>query len=190
MVESKMGERTIRVAALLSSAVVVAGLTGACTVAKAAAAPAAPTLSVRISLPRVTLVAGTSEKGSLVVRNAGPATVNLNTGCAPMFAVALSNARVTQDTPFPEVCSIRAVLLRPGVTKLPFTLTTTYTSCIPASAESQNPGNDQQKCDVHTGGPPPLPLGTYRAKMVSSEQTALPSPPPVRVHLVGKRRSM
>lgn len=135
-------------------------------------------LSVQIDLTTTVAVAGNPIKGVLVVKNPH-ASINLNHGCRPQFAVTLSNRRFPPDAVFPLPCSIKPFIITHGTNRLPFTVSTGYPGCTQPGGGPITPTSPS--C---IGGNmiPPLPPGTYQA-VFNNFGMSLPTPRPVPVTL-------
>jgi hypothetical protein len=141
--------------------------------------PASPRLADRLVLSQTHVTAGTPIKGTLVVTNRGP-VINLTRGCRPAFVVVLTNHRIPPMAAFATDCSLRPFIIAPGVTRLAFTVMTTYGDCVPAWEAT-----DLVPACLHHGKVmlmPPLPPGHYQAVLVG-DGLALPDPAPVPVIL-------
>lgn len=157
----------------------------------ACAGPSSPHEAVAIELHTTKIVAGQSVEGWLVVTNPGHAfdltqvaSIHVRSAggrvihCRPAFAVYLSNAKVTQTIGFRDNCEAAPFLIRSGTTRLPFTLITTYGSCLQPGGRASIP---TPACTAF--GPPSLPKGTYTAKVEWSEHVPLPTASPFAVTL-------
>jgi hypothetical protein len=140
-----------------------------------------PRLSDSIYLDATRVPAGQTIRGDLVVTNNG-ARMNLTPGthgCKPSFEIYLSNGRISQVVAFPADCSTEPFYISHGTTRLAFSLLTTYTTCNAAGTPT---GPDDPTC-LSSGGLPPLPAGSYEARIQWSEAAPLPQPEPVAVTL-------
>ena len=79
---------------------------------------------------------------------------------------------------FAQACSAAPFTIVPGVNRIPSAVLTTWSSCGPPRGHPPTGG----PADVN-GGPPPLPVGTYRAVLQGSGDLALPEPAPVTATL-------
>ena len=147
--------------------------------------PAPRGLTDRLVLQRTHVTAGTAIKGALVVTYRGRAPLNLNRlnpngaglTCRPQFALALTNQRIPPTVAFPQPCSQRPFLIKPGVNRLPVTVPTT---CQVSNQAPACPGGRRQL--------PPLPAGRYEAVLIG-DGLALPAPAPVPVTLSPARQT-
>jgi hypothetical protein len=145
-----------------------------------------PGIGGRIELPSATLVAGSTEPGSLVMENGTGAPLRLTTGgpgaCEPGWTVILTSPQLPQEAAFATGCLPRPMVVRAGETRLPFTLRSAYQACsetghaqsalIPVCVKDAN-GRDVS---------PPLPPGNYRATFFSNIGRFIPvESVPVRV---------
>lgn len=143
------------------------------------AAPAGLTDSIHLDKTRV--VAGTTVKGTLIATNASGHTVNLlYRGCRPNYGIALTNGTILASPAFAASCSSAPLVLKPGVTKLPAYMITTYQGC--TSGPPHPPKVPQ--CAAN-GSIPPLPTGRYLA-VLDGVDLALPPAQPVPVTLVNR----
>jgi hypothetical protein len=156
------------------------------------AAPTSPAtfpagqLSARIELPATTLVAGSTERGTLVVENDTGGPVRLTTGgavpCKPGWTVILTNEQLRQEAAFTTICVPRPMTVPVGETRLPFTLLSEYQSC---SETGHAPDALTPPCVKDANGldtSPPLPPGEYRATFFSDISRFIPvESVPVRV---------
>jgi hypothetical protein len=157
--------------------------------------PSEARLSDQISLDHTRGVAGKTINGYLIVENKGPA-INLTPrtrqvsgrtmpGCQPAFQVYLSNNKVTQTVAFSDVCSTAPFTIGHGTTRLPVTLVTTYTAC--QQLPNSDPTAQVPSCLI--SGEPPLPPGTYNAKVAWSQTVQLPNPKAVTVLLTAPKNT-
>ncbi|MGO9343410.1 MAG: hypothetical protein ACLP6E_12980 [Acidimicrobiales bacterium] len=135
-------------------------------------------LSDHLALDKTRVVAGQSVDGKLVIYNPGK-TFNLNKGCQPQLAVALNRGKFHQQIAFSTVCDGAPLLIDHGTTHLPVIVNTTYDQCT-----QSGPGTPLLPKCLADGGIPPLPPGTYMAKVVWSGQVPLPTPNEVALTLV------
>jgi hypothetical protein len=194
-----MSTRHLRYLALAGSTLAAAGLLAGCGSAHSPLAgthgggvtaspapshglvPAPRQLSDRIVLGRTRARAGTPIDGTLTVANHGRTTVNLNRGCRPFFAVTLTGHRLPLAAGFPALCSREPFLLKPGTTRLAFTVTTTYPGCT-----SGRPATGHTPACLPGNRMPPLPPGRYRAVLPGSGDLPLPPATPVQVTLTSR----
>jgi hypothetical protein len=142
------------------------------------AAPAGLTDSIHLDKTKV--VAGSTVKGTLIVTNASGHTVNLlYRGCRPNYGIALTNGTIIARPAAAASCSRSPLVLKPGVTKLPTYMITTYQSCT-----SGPPSPKVPQCAAN-GNIPPLPAGRYLA-VLDGLDLALPPAQPVPVTLVNR----
>jgi hypothetical protein len=134
--------------------------------------PAPQGLTVRLVLSRTSVTAGTPIQGTLVVTNPGEKPVNLNHGCRPQYAVALTRPGFPPEVGFPALCGLRPFIIKPGQNRLPITVLTTYGACSPEATGTV------PACRHGRQVMPPLAPGRYRAVLVS---TGLPFPAPAAV---------
>ncbi len=127
-----------------------------------------------------TIVAGSTRKGVLVVRNRSGAPIDLRAltpgGCTPKFTVALTSRAYPATFAFTTECGARPFVIEPGRNRLPFALSTSQHTC------SQTPQPGIPRCAAD-GGLPPLPAGRYRV-VLGGSQLALPAPAPLKVRVV------
>lgn len=139
--------------------------------------PARAGLSDYLFLTRHTIPTGSSETGFLVVDNRTKSTINLTKRCQPKVEGLLRGSRYTQPNTSDLVCSPKALLILPGVNRLPVRFVATYLSC------GQDPTNSSGTVLCVDGNKmPSLPTGTYVAH-VDGGGAALPAPNAATVHL-------
>jgi hypothetical protein len=157
--------------------------TNTTTARSAGVAPALPTLSTRLVLPKRTVRAGSPLNGTLIVTSTSERTIDLSAStpnhCAPQFGVSLTNRQFPPSTTFPAVCIPRPFPLHPGKNRFPFTVQTSYAMC---AAGDPPPSPEAPRCDQHLRSPP-LPVGGYDAVRVGDGTLALPEPRPVTITL-------
>jgi hypothetical protein len=144
--------------------------------------PPPPGITDRLVVRHSRLRAGTLLRVVLIVTYAGRAPVNLNRGCRPQWAAALTNRRFPPDVAFSTVCSAQPFLIRPGQNRLRSMVITTYQGCSVAKSRAT-------RLLPHCGPdhrPPALPAGRYRLVLVG-DGLPLPAPAPVPVTLTRSR---
>jgi hypothetical protein len=145
-------------------------------------------LVVQIDLSTTEVAAGRPLKGVLLVYNPH-AALNLSQaegarGCRPSFAVVLSNGTISNGAEFSDVCPIQPFLISHGMNRLPFTVSTVFTGCIPSGVPNDGPPTASQPRCLPSGRAPRLPTGSYRAMIEWSLRVPpLPQPAPVTVDL-------
>jgi hypothetical protein len=159
---------------------------GAPTVSRAGTGlvPAPRGLTDRLVLSQSHVPAGTAIKGVLVVTYRGHAPINLNRyaprsgslWCRPGYAVAVTNHRIPPEVAFAGDCSQVPLIIKPGVNRLPVTVSTRYGAC------GQVATRFSPACLRGREPLPPLPSGRYEAVLVGSG-LPLPAPAPVPVSL-------
>jgi hypothetical protein len=121
--------------------------------------------SARIVVPAPMVRQNSTTSGYIEVDNPTSATLRLTDGqCRPRWAVAIENDQVHALVSFPDDCQLNApLILPPGTTKLPFTISARYAACTssPGSASPNTP-----MCDSR-GQSPALPVGTYRVVFIT-----------------------
>jgi hypothetical protein len=171
----------------MSSDFLVAGYTAEPSVASVGdssreAVHTPPDLMVRLELPGRKVTAGALLNGTLVLTNR-TGTVMTVSGCGTAFDVYLSNAAVHPDRSQRTLC-LQTFRFRAGVSRLPFQVPTTYPGCSPV------PDGVHPTCVA--SGPPPLPPGTYQARLqwygpdgvVGPRTISLPLPKPLDVRVL------
>jgi len=163
-----------------------ASTTIAAPVRSSTPSPPPPGVSGSIELPSSTLVAGSTERGTLIIENNSSAPVNLTTAgpvaCKPSWTVILTSAHIPQEAAFKTSCVPRPMVVAVGETRLTFTLRSDYRAC----SESGH-GQDAltPACVKDANGldaSPPLPPGDYRATFFSDISRFIPvGSVPVRV---------
>ncbi len=132
----------------------------------------------RIEVPD-TIVAGTQADATLVIDNNTGADITIP-GCAPMWAITLTNASHPANASFTLPC-FPPLVIRVGQTRFPTMLIASLSSC------SDGPSLDDSMAKCVDSGAPPLPPGTYSAVLIGLEEDPLPGvpkPAPVEVHVV------
>jgi len=146
------------------------------TVSRAASAgslPGSPQLTGRLVLDLNQVRAGNSVKGALIVTNRGGKAI---TRCRPEFYVVLTpKGQAPEELPSRAVCSREPLVLKPGLNRLPISVSTTYATCSP------EPQANTPRCIA--SGTPPLPPGRYEAVLMGSAGLHLAAAKPVDVVL-------
>ena len=153
-----------------------AGPSGSTTTAPAPTSTTRPApLTAQIVLPRRTLGAGSSMAGRLVVENRTGHPLQ-ETGCGSLFRVALTGPRYHPQIAWPQ-CAQR-LTIPTGRSTYRIEVMSSYLAC----------GNGPRTANVPAclpqGGPPPLPVGDYRATLFQSAPV-VPAPAPVPVRVTG-----
>jgi hypothetical protein len=166
MRRSSVGFKRVLLVAVIAG-VVAAGQAGAATATSSASlakksAGHGGGVSSHIVLPAVTLVAGATERGTLVIGNSTGHTIHWD--CA-YLEVQLTNAHWPLRM-HPTPCSSRGETFRVGTTRLRFTLWASYSA--------------------PDGTWKPLPPGTYRTQLLAAPNVVHPNP--ITVHVVAKRK--
>jgi hypothetical protein len=168
-----------------TAAVTVTTTRSTSTTSTSAPAPALPVFA-RIELPSSTLVAGSTERGTLVIENGTRAPLRLTTGgtlaCKPGWTVILTNQQLPQEAAFPSSCDALPMVVRVGETRLPFTLRSDYQACSESgrAQDALTPMCVKDATGLDTS--PPLPPGEYRATFFSNIAGFIPvESVPVRV---------
>lgn len=91
--------------------------------------PAHSGLFDHLALANHNVVAGSSETGFLVVDNRTKTTINLTKECQPQLEGLLRGKHYAQTASSDLVCSNEALLIRPGVTRLPVLFVASFQSC-------------------------------------------------------------
>jgi hypothetical protein len=139
--------------------------------------PAPRGLTDRLVLPQTHVTAGTAIKGTLIVTYRGRKPINLNRGCRPQYAVALTNHRVPPHVGFTAACGMAPFVIEPGENRLPVTVVTTYLGC---THDAWQATGSLPACLRGRQLMPPLPAGRYEAVLVG-DGLPLPAPAPVPV---------
>lgn len=142
--------------------------------------PTSTPISIRITLAHTSVIAGTPIKGHAVITNNTGKPVTVETCAANgWFNVGVTNHDIPYDPVSRAMACPPSVRLAPGANRIPFTVSTSYQGC----AEAGHATADDPQC--LESGPPPLPAGTYRTKVVTAGLPAgTPAPNTVTVHLV------
>jgi hypothetical protein len=139
-------------------------------------------LSIQIDLRTTHVVAGHEIKGVLVVHNPHAAidlTKVVRGHCQPGFAVILTKGSFHNYVGFAASCVSAPFVISHGMTRLPFTVTTSYNECLGPGGSSVN---NVPRC-LSADRSPPLPRGSYDAVIEWSTTVPLPKPTPVAVTL-------
>lgn len=127
--------------------------------------PAAPGITDALVLDHRSVPAGTTVAGAVVVTNRTGRTVSLLDphGCRPSVGVGLVRGATFVAPGFALPCLPRAIVLPPGVTRVPVQTVTTWTSCSAHVATAGRAG-----LPACRPGPrlPDLAAGRYRAVVV------------------------
>jgi hypothetical protein len=142
-------------------------------------APAERGMTARLVLSRTRVTAGTPITGELIITYWGHASVNLNHGCRPQYAIVLTRPGVPPSAAFPAACGLRPFILKPGQNRLPVAVPTTYSTCTQGAGQATS---TVPACRHDRQLMPPLPPGRYRAVLVSTG-FPFPVPAPVAVTL-------
>jgi hypothetical protein len=137
-----------------------------------------PAVTSRIEVPD-TIVAGRRADAALVINNNTGADITIP-GCAPTWAIALTNASHPSNAAFTLPC-LPPLVIGVGQTRFPTMLMASLSSC------TDGPSLDDTMAKCVDGGPPPFPPGEYSAVLVGLEKDPLPgipNPPPVNVQVV------
>jgi len=130
-------------------------------------------VSISVELPATTMVAGSTMKGHVVVRNRTGRPI-VRTGCGSLFQVALAS-----DTIKPQVawaaCAQR-ITIPTGTSSYPVRVLGTYNGCSNSGSQGDMPA-----C-LPGSKLPPLPTGAYRATLFQSS-TVAPAPAPIPVQV-------
>ena len=138
--------------------------------------PAAP-LSARVLLPARTMTAGSSMSGLVLVEN--------NTGhpvrafvCGSPFEIALISHSYRPSVAW-NTC-LQIITIPVGESSYPVTLNASYLACL-----EHGPHGALKGC-LAAGGPPPLPPGTYRARLFQVGHL-VPVPPTITIRVTPPR---
>ena len=136
-------------------------------------------LSDRLVLDSTQVVAGQMVSGSVVIDNPGK-TFAVRVACMPVQV--LLNRGTFHQPPLDIAKLCRDYLsIRHGTTRLTVTVSTTVDGCI-----QSGPSQPLIPMCLADGDIPPLPLGTYMAKVAWGEPMPLPEPKGVALTLVAK----
>lgn len=149
-------------------------------------AAGAPAVTIRLALKQIRVVAGTPIKGTALFINTTTEPIPIQ-ACARLgwFEVGLTNGLIAFDPAFASPACLPSAQLAPGLNRFPFTVLTTYLSCV------QPGGRSSLKIPTCAPTrPPPLPAGTYTTRMVTagSLPPATPPPQPISVTLLPASR--
>jgi hypothetical protein len=153
--------------ALMASGVVACG--GSSRLPRPQSRPVTlPAVQSRIVLDRTRVFAGTPIHGEALLTNTTRKTITVQACSAGgWFRVGLINARVSFEPADPLIACRPSVRLRPGVNRVPITVSTSYLIC---TQKTNQPAPDLPAC-IPTGMPP-LPAGEYSTKTIA---TGLPA---------------
>lgn len=162
--------------ALLALVAAVAGCAshGAAPAADPHTTASAAPVSVRVVLPSRTMTAGSQMSGRVVVDNTTGHAIHTG-GCGSVFQVAL-----TSRTYHPKVAwttCLQLFTIPAGNSSYPVTVRATYLAC-----SEGHPGGGLKAC-LPGMKPPPLPPGTYHAKLFVQGKLFAPAPPAIPVHV-------
>ena len=124
-------------------------------------------IQVRLSIAYYNAVAGQPIQGTLAIINTTGTSVPISCGLSSWLTIGLQNGEVAFHAAFNlPVCMSQAVL-KPGTTKLPISIPTTYSQCTESGpAATRAPRCVQSPGKPHSGSLPPLPAGRYRTVVV------------------------
>jgi hypothetical protein len=147
-------------------------------------APALMPVTIRITLDHTRVVAGTAIKGEAVLTNTTSKAITVESCAADgWFEVGLVNSNVGFDPANPLIVCRPSVQLSPGPNRFPLTVVTTYQGCAQLGGSATT---DDPPCA--TDGLPPLPVGSYSTKVITSGLPAgTPSPPRIPVRLLSNQ---
>jgi hypothetical protein len=124
-------------------------------------------VTAQIILPRRTMIAGSRMTGYLLVRNdTGHA---LHAAACQLFDVQLSS-RIYRPVIAWTTC-LRQLTIPAGSSRYPITVLASYLQC----SQSRH-SHGLREC-LAGGGPPPLPPGTYRARLYQMDHLVQAAPP-------------
>jgi hypothetical protein len=123
-------------------------------------------------------VAGQPISGNIVIVNLGSA-INLSHGCRPGYTVVLANSHYAPVIAWPADCAAGSFVIPTGTTRLPVTVYTRYSTCSQSGSGTSSPPPCLAGDEM-----PPLPPGTYQARVAWAGQVPLPPASPVTVSLV------
>ncbi|MEQ1699406.1 MAG: hypothetical protein ABMA25_04810 [Ilumatobacteraceae bacterium] len=144
---------------------------------------AAGQVTAHLEFTSTEVVAGEALEGWLVIDNNTGSAIDISqNGCAPKWAVRLTNASVPPSAMFTADCRIDPTTstLPTGTTRLPVTATAVYAGCSggPASASATT---FLPACLADSDNRiPPLPAGEYEAVLVG-DLPGIPTPAPVKI---------
>jgi hypothetical protein len=174
--------KSLLVASLLAAALLAAPTASADSKSPGNFTSAHAAVSDYLELTSRTFPTGSSETGHLIVDNRTKAAIDLTKECQPELEGLLQGARITQPSWSGLVCSNRALIIRPGVNRIPIRFVATYLSC------SQDPNGTTGVVGCVDGSDEPsLPPGIYEAH-VDGGGASLPDPRSVPVHLTARQR--
>jgi hypothetical protein len=133
-------------------------------------------VSARVELPTTTMAAGSSISGRVVIENRIGYALH-GDGCLTPFQVVMSTDGIEYDAGWP-LC-LQRLTIPSGESSWPVTVVATYSGCI---GDPGYRGNDLMPRCLANGTVPPLPPGTYRAKLVQNPDL-VPTPPPVLIRV-------
>jgi hypothetical protein len=138
------------------------------------AAHPVPGLTARVILSGHTITAGSSLRARVVVENRTGHARHV-AGCLSLFQVVLTSRRYHPDPAWPDC--LQQLTIPAGRSAYRMTVEASYGECTQGS-----PSGGLLSC-LPGGGMPPLPPGTYRARLFQSVPL-IPAPPPVTVHVI------
>ncbi|HEY6310775.1 MAG TPA: hypothetical protein VIY52_08200 [Streptosporangiaceae bacterium] len=133
-----------------------------------------PGLSARVVLPSDTMTAGTSMAGDVLVNNNTGHAVHV-AGCLALFQVILTSSTYQPAAAWPSC--LQQFTIPAGQTRYRVTLRAGYSQC------SQGHPQDGLEACLPGGHPPPLPPGTYYARLFQVRKL-VQVPPAVTVRVI------
>ena len=165
------GDMSTRISvALLGVVFVVVGIV---TPSAAPSGASSGSISARVILPAQHLVAGSTMKATLELRNTTGSPVSV-IGCQSLFQVALGNDKVTPALGW--LGCAQTFTIPVGTSKFAIVVAGSYVSC----------GEGRPGPSCVAGRPPPLPPGKYEARLYQNPVVAL-TPAPTKVTVTRAR---
>jgi hypothetical protein len=142
-------------------------------------------LTVQIRLDRTTVAAGRPINGVAIVTNASGHPLTIADCNGAWLQVGLSNARIRYSPAWLDCLSVPGTVLRPGTTRIPITVRTTYDSCTQRASSATDGLPACQRGPHGETSMPPLPPGNYRTAtgILDPDGLHVPTPEPVQVTL-------
>jgi hypothetical protein len=129
----------------------------------AATTPSAGPITIRVNLNHIAAIAGRSIDGvALVTNHTSKAIASSVCESGDLLQVGLTNSQVPFDPASAMDPCFHRIRLRPGMTRIPFTVLSTYLSCAQV-AQGVTPNNPM--C-TSVSGMPSLPSGQYETQVV------------------------
>jgi hypothetical protein len=149
------------------------------------AATADHRLTIQIRLDQTTVRAGTTITGTATITNTARHPLEITTCHHVWLQVGLESTTIPYKPGWLTCRDVPPTRLHVGTTRVPITIRTTYTQCMPhaKSVTAQMPACTQNASGASET--PPLPPGDYltKAAMLTPPGVQIPAPTPIHVTL-------